>query len=309
MGGLPTTGRLLERWRASRAPIFRTVQKERGFTIVEVLIVLGISGALFIGAAILISGKQNQAAFNQAIQQMQSQVQQVISDVSNGYFPSNSNFQCTANAGGPVVLSGGGNAQGSNAGCVFAGKVLQFKVASTDPEKYNIFTLAGAQKDATGKEVTSLAASVPKVIAPYVGAPGSYPNITTDTILQNGLTVAATGSPAGGMWYNNGGSDISIGAVAFVPSFASYTGTNIDSNSQQVSIVAIGGTATNASSQAAATAINNNIAAGVVNPTNGVSICFDSGGTNQSGLLTIGGGGHPLSVTMKVMQGTRTCGH
>jgi prepilin-type N-terminal cleavage/methylation domain-containing protein len=282
----------------------------RGFTIVEVMIVLGVSGVLFVAAAIMISGKQNQAAFNQAIQQMQSQMQQVINEVANGYFPSNANFQCTANAGGPVVLSSiGANAQGENAGCVFAGKVLQFKVAGTNPEQYNVFTLAGAQKDSTGKEVTSLAASVPKVIAPATGSPAGFPDITTSTVLQNGLTVANTTSPVGGMWYNNGAGDIRIGAVAFVPSFASYTGTTINSTSQQVSIIAIPGTLTNTNAQTAATAINAGVIGGVVNPSAGVSICFDSGGTNQSGLVTIGGGAHPLSVTLKVMQGTRTCGH
>jgi hypothetical protein len=46
----------------------------------------------------------------------------------------------------------------------------------------------------------------------------------------------------------------------------------------------------------------------VQNPSNGVSICFASGGTNQSGLVTIGGSGHPLSVTLKVMESTKTCG-
>ena len=317
MGGLPTTGRLLHRWRASRASVFGSLQKgARGFTIVEVMIVLAVSGGLFVAAAILISGKQNQAAFNQAIQQIQSQIQQVTGDVANGFFPSNANFQCSANAGGPVVLtSGGANAQGSNAGCVFAGKVLQFKVHGTDPELYNIFTLAGAQKDASGKEATTLAASVPKVVAPFIGAPAGYPDITLSTVLQNGLTVANTTTPVGGMWYNNGAGDVPIGAVAFVPSFANYTGGTLDSTSQQVSVVAIPGTATNTDAKTAATAINASLSAplpplaGVVNPSNGVFICFASGGTKQSGLVTIGGGGHPLSVTLQVMQGTQTCGH
>lgn len=275
------------------------------------MIVLAVSSGLFVAAAILISGKQNQAAFNQAIQQMQSQLQQVTSEVANGYFPANANFQCSANAGGPVVLSSGGsNAQGSNAGCVFAGKVLQFKVHGTDPETYNVFTLAGAQKDSTGKEAGSLAGSVPKAIAPYIGAPSDYPDITTSTVLQNGLTVANTTTPAGGMWYNNGAGNVAIGAVAFVPSFATYTGSTIDSNSQQVSVVAIPGSLTNVDAKTAATAINASLSTtGVVNPSSGVSICFASGGTKQSGLVTIGGGGHPLSVTLQVMQGTQTCGH
>jgi hypothetical protein len=145
-------------------------------------------------------------------------------------------------------------------------------------------------------------------VAKGVSSPANYPDITVNTILQNGLTVAVPAVPADAMWYNNGASDINIGAVAFVPSFAKYTGANVDSGSQQVSVVAIPGTAVNSTLPVAADAINAGIAGGIVNPTNGVSICFDSGGTNQSGLITIGGGGHPLAVTLQIMQGTRTCG-
>jgi hypothetical protein len=274
------------------------------------MIVLAVSGALFVAAALLISGKQNQAGFNQAIQQIQSQIQQVMNEVATGYFPSSANFQCTAVPGGPVALSSvAPNAQGANAGCVFAGKVIQFKVHDTDPEQYAVFTLAGVQKDSSGKEVTTLAAAVPKVVAPGVSSPAGFPNISTTTILQNGLTVAVpTASPTGGMWYNNGGSDVNIGAMAIVPSFAKYTGSNITSGSQQLSIIAIAGTSVNVTKTAAADAINANVAGGIADPSGGVSICFASGGTNQSGQVTIGGGTHPLSVTLKVMQGTRTCG-
>lgn len=314
MGGLHSIGRLLRAWRRTIRPGFGTpapaltpASATRGFTIVEVMVVLVVTGALFVAAATLISGKQNQAGFNQAIQQIQSQIQQVMNDVSTGYFPSNANFQCTSPNGGPVTLTGvAPNAQGANAGCIFAGKVLQFRVQGTDPEKFAVFTLAAAQKDSTGKEVSVLSGASPKVVAPGNGYPVGYPDLTTTTILQNGLVTSA--SPPAGMWYNNGAADVSVGAVAFVPSFAQYASGNLASSSQQLSVYPVTGTSLGATQASAVDAINTNAATSTQNPSNGVSICFASGGTNQSGLVVIGGSGHPLSVTLKVMEGTKTCG-
>ena len=301
MGGQRTTGRLLQMWRAPR-----------GFTIVEVLIVLAVTGALFVAAAILISGKQNQAGFNQAVQQLQSQIQQVMNDVSTGYFPGGASFSCSAPAGGPVTLSGAAaNGQGANAGCIFAGKVLQFRVSGTNPEAYNILTIAAAQKNASGQEATSLATATPKVVAPALGSPANFPNLTTSTILQNGLAVSTSPTPAVNMWYNNGGANVAVGAVAIVTSFAGYAANGtINSGSQQLSIVPVTGTTLGMTPVAAATAINTNLAASataVTNPTNGVSVCFASGGTKESGLITIGGGGHPLAVTLKIFEGSLVC--
>ena len=288
MGGQRTTGRLLQMWRAPR-----------GFTIVEVLIVLAVTGALFVAAAILISGKQNQAGFNQAVQQLQSQIQQVMNDVSTGYFPGGASFSCSAPAGGPVTLSGAAaNGQGANAGCIFAGKVLQFRVSGTNPEAYNILTIAAAQKNASGQEATSLATATPKVVAPALGSPANFPNLTTSTILQNGLAVSTSPTPAVNMWYNNGGANVAVGAVAIVTSFAGYAANGtINSGSQQLSIVPVTGINTNLAASATA----------VTNPTNGVSVCFASGGTKESGLITIGGGGHPLAVTLKIFEGSLVC--
>ena len=302
MGGQRTTGRLLHKWRA-----------QRGFTIVEVLIVLAITGALFVAAAVMISGSQNRAGFNQAVQQLQSQIQQVMNDVSTGYFPNSANFQCSANAGGPVVLSSvGANGQGANAGCIFAGKVLSFQLGTSDPQKYGIFTVAAAQKNAAGQEVTSLATAAPKVVAPGTSSPAGFPDITTTTVLQNGLAVSTHATPSNNMAYNNGGGDVAVGAVAIVPSFASYAANgNITSGSQQLSIIPITGTSLGMDAKPAADAINSNLAASagsIANPTNGVSICFASGGTDESGLITIGGASHPLSVTLKISEGSKTCG-
>jgi prepilin-type N-terminal cleavage/methylation domain-containing protein len=307
MGGLHRIGRLLYVWRRDRA-FFST--STSGFTIVEVMIVLAISGALFVATAILINGKQNQAGFNEAVQQVQSQIQQAMNEVASGYFPSSANFQCTAGNGGPVSLSSiAPNGQGTNAGCIFAGKVLQFQVQGTSPERFAVYTIAAAQKDSTGKEVTSLPAAAPKLVAPGTASPPGYPDLTTTKVLQNGLaTTPPPGSGHSRMWYNNGAADITVGAVAFIPSFAQYSSGNITSGSQQMDVVPVTATSLGMTKPAGVDAVNTNLATSILDPSNGVSICFATGGTNESGLIVIGGDSHPLSVTLKVMDGTTTCG-
>src|SRR6266511_2117091 len=108
-------------------------KKARGFTVVETLIVLAVTGGLFVAIAATLSGRQNRTQFTQAIQEIQSQIQQVVNDVGSGYFPSTNNFSCSATLAGPSIATGSAE-QGSNAGCVFIGKAIQFGVAGTDPE-------------------------------------------------------------------------------------------------------------------------------------------------------------------------------
>jgi len=280
----------------------RTARQPLGFTVVEVMIVLAVTGLLFVSAVTLISGKQNQAAFNQAIQQVRAQIQQVINEVSIGYYPNSANFQCTAGPLGPV-LGAGTNEQGTNSGCIFVGKVIQFDVHGTNPEQFAVMPLAGLQQS-SGKEVTSLATALPAVVA----------NGITTMQLQSGLT-SCTASVATGigncrMTFTDAVlGTVNIGAVAFVKSFAQYSGSDIVSGSQQVDLVPVGTSALNATQASTITAVNTrlkNAAFSPVDPTGGISLCFVSGGTQQSGLITIGSNGRQLSVELSIRSNT-TC--
>jgi len=112
------------------------------------------------------------------------------------------------------------------------------------------------------------------------------------------------------MWYNNGGTDVAVGAVAFTSSLASYSPTGaLASNSQKVNVVPIGGSALGASQAETADDINGrlgNAAQSPVDPANGVSICFVGGSVNRSGLITIGGRNNPLAVNLSI-RSNRTC--
>jgi type II secretory pathway pseudopilin PulG len=278
-----------------------------GFTVVETMIVLAVTGLLLGSAMVLIGGKQNQAAFNQSIRQIQSQIQQRINEVSTGYYANQGNIQCNGTGGVVVLTQGTGTEQGANAGCIFLGKALQFKVGASDPEQFNVFSIAALQKGGPGgAESSSLPLAKPKAIAPPSSDPtGNTPNATETQILQNGLSTYR-------MWYNNGAGDRTIGSVAFVMSMAQFASNGaIASGSQQVDVVPIDdGNTKSILGQTQANmvdAINSRLPVGaVVNPTNGVFICFVSGGTNQSGLITIGNKNRQLSVKLDI-KGNKTC--
>lgn len=275
------------------APASRTA----GFSIVEVMIVLAVTGALFVSAAIAISGRTNKTQFQQSINQITDQIRATINEVSVGYYANLGNLDCTSD-GSTLTLTAGNTEQGTNSGCVFLGKAMQFGVAGTDPQQYVTQAIAGIQRDASGDEITSLANAKPAVI--YPAAPQTNaPDGSVKSTLQYGLTVSKM--------YYNGNEANKIGAFALISSLGSYNGTELQSGSQQISLVPVLTTALNQSVGASAAAINSKLPTSPVAPANGVSICFDSGSTDQSGLVTIGGGnGRQLSVTLTI-KGAKGC--
>lgn len=270
-----------------------TRRKHAGFTVVEVMIVLAVTGLLFVSAATLISGRQNQAAFEQGIQQVQSQLQQVINEVASGYYPNLNDFTCK-NTGGLLTITGGASAQGTNGDCLFVGKVLQFgSGVATDPEKFATFSLAGLRTNATGDQNMTLAATSPTVI----------PNATTTTQLEGGISVDS-------MWYGGVKSN-KISALAFTSSLGTINGSGILTGTQQINVIPIQSTALTQSTATTPGIIHGELsnAAAIVNPSGGIQICFASGGTDASGLVTIGNNGtsgRELGVTLDIKSG-RSC--
>ncbi len=113
------------------------------------------------------------------------------------------------------------------------------------------------------------------------------------------------------MWYRNGGADVDIGAIAFVNSLAQYGGSGqIVSGSGRVDVVALDGTVLNNSMLAMAETMNsdggNKIATGTVNPTGGVFVCFESGGTKNYGIVQIGGTDRDTALTLTIKNNTGT---
>ncbi len=275
-----------------------------GFTIIETMVVLAVTGMLFVVVAATLSGRQNAAEFTHAIQSVQAQVQQTIDQVSAGFFPDQTNFTCTA---GPnmVLIAAGPNTQGTNQDCVFLGKVMQFKVSGTDPEQYEVYTIAGLRNATAGPASPFATAG-----ATVVGNNGVYNGYATTGMLEYGLTT---------QWVRANG--VAVGAVGFLmePGDLSSGGVSgFSSGSQQVDLIPIRPTALNQTMALAVAGIEDSesgagglrdptlTASAPINPSGGVQICFASGGTNQSGLITIGGSGRQLIVKLDV-KSNRTC--
>src|SRR6187551_190361 len=103
-------------------------RKSSGFTIVETLIVLAVTGGLFVAAAAMISGRQTRTEFEQSVRKIHAQIQQTINEASIGYYPNKNNFSCAAGGSGPIITAASPASQGQNEGCMFLGKVMQFQV-------------------------------------------------------------------------------------------------------------------------------------------------------------------------------------
>lgn len=262
-------------------------KQPQGYTIVEVMIFLAISGALFASASGLLSGQQRKTEFAQAIREIESQLQDTINDVATGYYTNTNNFTCAA---GPSITSGI-NEQGANKECIFLGRAIQFGVQGTDPEGFNIYTVVG-NRQASGKEVKDYDEAKPTAIAPGATTSPGVPSAIDNKALQSGLKVAKM-SIGGGP---------PIGAVGFFSSLAAYdaTGNNLLSGAQTVDLIAMKDSSLGQTSPASVDEINRRARYGV-NPAGGVIICFKSAGTEQFGIITIGSGSRQLTTKLEIV--------
>lgn len=283
-----------------------------GFTIVEVMIVLAVTGIMFMSAALLVNGRQNRTEFTQAIGQVQSQVQQAINDVINGYSPNVGQFKCQPNPSGNIIINSGNDNQGQHGGCIFLGKVMQFAVQQSPTpsnQPFDIYSVVGSQcisgsncsNLAQNQLSTSISNAEPTVLKNTNNGNGGTIDATDRQTLENGLNVTnVTIPPLASMWYN-GNRNNAIGAVGFLQSLANYGGGGLASGSQQVGLWAIKNTSLGQSEMDAINAINTS---SNWQAATDIEICFSSATTTQSGLITIGGSGRQLLVGLKIYSTT-----
>jgi prepilin-type N-terminal cleavage/methylation domain-containing protein len=282
-----------------------------GFTIIEVLIVLTVTGLLFLSVAALISGRTNQTEFDQASRAFQQQMQDAINQVEAGTYTGtsgSSDYTCTA--GNPIQFGVGGTGQGTNSDCIFIGDVIEFGLDGKNEDGVNTYTLAGDRLQQPtdpnpGEEATSLSNAHPRVVMLGTGQPD-----VTPSLLEYGLHVY-TANGKSSMNYDNSGSLTPIGAFAIVYSFASYNGGNIVSGSQQVNVVPLGSSQLGEDQTTLESQVLSQLANPLTSPDQSsgmqVTICAQSATTNQYALVTIGGTNNgssnngQLGVTLSIL--------
>lgn len=281
-----------------------------GFTIVETLIVLAVSGLLLISGLLLVNGRQNRTEFQVAINDLQLQFEQIINQTQSGFYPNNGNIQCTQ--GNPPRIRTANSAQGTNGQCIFVGNVLRFG-AGGPTGSFTLFPLAANRLNAAGQPVSTLAEARPVPIAPGVQYNQNAPDSSKVYRPEYGLQLYSMAAE----WNNTWGQPLpakNTFLVALLPNLTSLTATGtLDSGSQQFGLYGfpgIAGGALGTSPEIVDDIIkasgSSNSFFSLNNPLDAIRLCYASGTTNQSGLLTIGGN-KSLAVQKQIWNGT-TCG-
>ena len=274
-----------------------------GFTIIEVLIVLAVTASLFILAVVYVGGKQSKTEFQVGSRQIQQQFQQVISDVQNGYYPSNAELQCAVSAQGVSLRKVANTSQGSNDACIFVGKTIV--IGGNNNAEYMVYSLAGRRLNTSGQEVSNVQEARPVAITPINTDIDAPPDLTVKTPIPNALTFV-WGSIDGGITKIN--SSEGYLNVSIMTNFSQFANAGIgDTGLQSFSLRGMDsapwGTAlgNNTTPMQQATLINDEVTRPNPYPAlQSAQYCFASGGTDQSVLVTINSG---LQVSSEIKSG------
>jgi prepilin-type N-terminal cleavage/methylation domain-containing protein len=155
-----------------------------GYTIVEVMIVLAISGFMFVIAAGFISGRQQNAAFITGVRDLSRQIQATAEQVSDGQFTDVA-LTCTSNGSTLDLqeISGGSSTLGAESECVFLGDLMYFyKPSIAYSDDYVTFPLAGAT-------VTTGTPSLSNSEIAPVYNPATNTDLTNESVTPQSLSV------------------------------------------------------------------------------------------------------------------------
>lgn len=259
-----------------------------GFTIVETVIVLGVTSLAIAMALGFVSGKQRKTEFHQAVNDIQSQISEVISNVQNGYYAKTDDFDCNDVGGHPNINFASTSNLGTNEDCTYIGRAIQFWV-QPDSNTFKVYSLVGVRNQSgTNIDVQNIVQANPRVIF-------KPPNGPSTKKLLYGLEIVRVK-----YGINNGPISSNAGTIAFISSF----GQAITGGSGTINMYAIQNTSLNQQDNTAQNRLDNNNAGNYIANTTGITICFD-GGSNLFGIITIGGknavGGsnRPLNSTLQ----------
>lgn len=164
-----------------------------GYTIVEVMIVLTISSALFATAVFGYSAQNRRTAFTQSIKELELKIQDTLNDVGTGYYPNSGNFSCVR-AGSPAypAIAGGTSQQGTNQDCIFVGKALDLTSEAGD-NTFETYTIMGLRSSSTNADLSasSIEDTANRTIAGIDGAVEGY---TVNGALNIKRTLIGDGS-------------------------------------------------------------------------------------------------------------------
>ncbi len=268
-----------------------------GFTIIEVIIFLSVSMALVLGSVILFNTRIPRTQFSQGVNDLVSKISDTGDNVANGSFSDSSKVSCSGGVASQDPTTA--QEQGTNAGCLFLGRAMQFAPGPpchTPPDdscnQIDTYTVYGSRLALLGGVAKTLAESSPDL--------GQIKPETYTTNFGLYITDAFIGDKT-----------VPVGGIAFLSSFgASKNGATGDPlGASHLDLAALTSTRTGAISTAFITSAKSDLrGAGLINPDKGVTICVKSGSTKQFAIITVGAGRQPSSVKSEIFEASEWSG-
>lgn len=253
-------------------------QKVGGYTIVEVMIFLVITGVLLVSGLAVFNGRQQRTQFTQGVRELDAQLRTIINETASGFYPNNGQIKCTSTNGNGPQITAAAAKQGENAGCTFLGRMLQFTTGNT----YTAYTVAGQQYGADGKEVTTLGPGQNSARQTLIAQTPSQPDVPTvadSFVLPWGITVTRVATP--------GAASVETGAVGFVSTLGAYSGSNLVSGTTGVGVVTLANT--NRSTSLDSLVLATKAMTDAARSSGQVILCLRSGGGDRQAAIIIGG--------------------
>lgn len=216
--------------------------RSKGYTIIEVLVFLAVSGALMASALGLIGGQQRTTQFAQAVREFDSRIKDLINDVSTGFYPNTGDLQCVydPDAGGTPgsgikIMDEGGTPQGANSDCIFIGRVVQFGVQGRGESSMRIYTVAGQRQLLDGsvrREPRNLYEAKARLIAassPTDNTPNVFEDIADNPAISISKICYKTCTSVNDL----------AGGMGIFTTFGVYNGNSLQSGSVTANVVPI----------------------------------------------------------------------
>lgn len=282
-------------------------QMPHGYTIIEVMIFLVVTGALLVSALGVFNGQQNRTRFTQALREFDSQIRAVATETETGYYP-NTNFSCLISTGAPALSASGGVGQGSNQDCVLLGKMIQFglngagctNAVHTTCTQYASRVIMGRRLDTNGQEIQNLE-------DPDGGGSksGARPRLAVGAVDLSIVSRVPASLNVYRVYQVRSGAVSDIGSIAFIYPLSSYATSSTDpvSGSRSIDLVTIpgsllGDTANNGAAVHDVISEVRNLRDSNRQP-DSVVVCISDGpnnGTNRRGSIVIGSQGRQLTT-------------
>jgi len=110
-----------------------------GYSIVEIMVVLAISGLLLVSAITLFGPQRHATEFNQAIQDLSSEISTRVKEVNSSLFRDVEQYTCKVKGNPPrAKLSVKSQGQGTNPDCLVLGKAFEVIPDSSDMYIYTV---------------------------------------------------------------------------------------------------------------------------------------------------------------------------